>query len=351
MLSALAFIAVLALLIGFHEMAHLVVAKLFGVKVIRFSLGFGPVMTKQKIGETEYVISLIPLGGYIQPLSEDSPMEDQEPNRPEKYYEAKPTWQRFLIFLAGPVANLLLAFVFLAGLFYFVGVPIDYSNSAVMGEVLEGSPAEKAGLKLKDKILAVNGEEISSWVSLVEKIRASKGETVKLKVERAKEILEISVTPKEQETPEGKKFFIGIAPELIYEKPGLIKAVKLGSVRTWEYTMIFADFFKKVLKLEAERNSVGGIIMIGQATYRATNQGIVALVELLIFLSMNLFVFNILSIPLLDGGHLYPILFEMFTGIKLGKKFFAVWQGIGIVLVLSIILLGFYNDLERILQK
>ncbi|MBI3046563.1 MAG: RIP metalloprotease RseP [Candidatus Harrisonbacteria bacterium] len=351
MLSVLAFAAVLAIVIGFHEMAHLTVAKLFGVKVIRFSLGFGPVIVKRKIGETEYVVSLLPLGGYVQPLSRDLLEEEQEPAHPEKYFESKPAWQRFLIFLAGPLSNLLLSCLLLIGLCYFVGVPVKSSRDAVLGEVFEGSPAAEAGLKPKDKILAVNGEEISSWDSLVEKIRAGKGKAVKLKVERANEFLEISVLPKEQETPEGKKFLVGIAPELIYEKPGLVKAVRLGAIGTWKYTMIFADFFKKVLKLEAERTSVGGIIMIGQATHQAASRGLVALAELLIFLSLNLFVFNILPIPLLDGGQLYPALFEMATGIKPNKKFLYVWQLAGLVLLLAIFLLGFYNDLERLTQK
>lgn len=340
LVSVIVFAVVLALLIGFHEMAHLTVAKLFGVKVIRFSLGFGPVLAKFKLGETEYVLSLLPLGGYVKPLSEDLPAEERGSEPPERYFESKPAWQRFLVFLAGPSVNLFLTFVLLVGLFYWVGVP---KPTTVLGEVAKGSPAERAGLKAEDKILAVNGEVVDSWEEIVLKIRAGSDREVGLKVARGQELLKFQVKP--------EKKLLGIMPKAIYESPEAAAAVQLGGKATWNYLALFADFFKKVMKLEAERDSVGGLIMIGQVVGQAAKSGVVSLIEVIIFISLNIFVFNILPIPLLDGGQLYPALFEMITGIKPSKRFFQIWQSMGILLLLVIFLLGFYNDIERILKN
>ncbi len=349
MVSLLAFVAVLGLLIGFHEMAHLLVAKLFGVKVIRFSFGFGPILARFKIGETEYAISLLPIGGYVQPLSEDSPAADQEPDNPGRYFESKPAWQRFLIYLVGPLSNLLLAFLLICGLFCFVGSP---KPTTTLDSVLKDSPAEQAGLKAGDKIIAINGEAVSSWEEITVKIQASKGAPVNLKVEREKELLSIAATPKLKETPQGKHWILGIAPKSVYEPQGPITSMKLGFNATLDILKIFADFFHQLFTGKiSPKDSFGGPVTIYIEVGKAAKDGLVSLIWFSMLLSLNLFVMNILPIPLLDGGQIYPALFETLTGIKPGKRIMVLWQYLGIGILIFILLLGLHNDFLNLFKK
>src|SRR3989338_6084440 len=302
LVSMLAFIAVLALLIGFHEMAHLVVAKLFGVKVIRFSLGFGPSIAKRKIGETEYVLSLFPLGGYVQPLSEEVGPEHQEPNHPEKYFEFKPAWQRFLIYVVGPTTNLWLAFLLVVGLFYFVGLPVP---TTTLDSVLKDSPAEQAGLKSGDKIVAVNGEAVSSWAEITKKIQTGKGAPVNLKVEREKELLSIAVTPELKDTPQGKQWTLGIAPKSVYEPQGIVNSTKSGFISTVYILKIFVDFFHKLFSGKvAAKDSFGGPITIYTEVGKAGEQGSCYLFFFSFFFFFFLFFFFLFffSCPPVLGG-------------------------------------------------
>lgn len=341
----LAFCLVVTIVVGFHEFAHLAVSKIFGVKVIRFSLGFGPKLVSFKLGETEYAVSLWLLGGYVKPLSEDLPAEERGAEPRERYFESKPAWQRFLIFLAGPVSNLLLSFLLLAGLFYFVGLPKPLT---ILGEVAPNFPAMEAGMLPEDKIVAINDERVASWEEITAVIKNSKSQRINFKVERSTEILSFVVTPKLMSTPEGERWAVGIVPKVVYRPLTVRESVRSGLLATKGALRAFTDFFRKLFTGGASRDSFGGIIMIYGESGRAAKNGLAALIDFLIMISLNLFVFNILPIPLLDGGQLYPILFEMLTGIRPAKKFLLVWNYLGLVILLGLLFLGFYNDLERI---
>lgn len=344
-MALLAFCLVVSIVVGFHEFAHLLAAKFFGVKVVRFSIGFGPKLVSVKLGETEYTISLWLLGGYVKPLTEDLTAAERGSEPRERYFESKPAWQRFLIFLAGPVSNLFLAFLLLAGLFYFVGLPEALTTLA---EIVPNSPAMEAGLLPEDKIVAVNDSPVNSWEEVTAGIRNSNGQAINFKVERGTETLSFAVKPKEMPVPGGKRLVVGIVPRVINQPQSVSRSLKLGLLTTKEALKSFAYFFQRLFSGEGSRKDFGGMIMIYQSSGQSAQAGFSDLIGFIILLSLNLGVFNLLPIPLLDGGQLYPILFEMLTGIRPNKKFIAVWNGLGVVILVSLLLLGCYNDLERI---
>ncbi len=353
MSGLLAFVAVIIVIVGFHESAHFLFMKLWGVKVIRFSIGFGPVLFSRKIGETEYQIAGIPLGGYVLPLSRkmdnmDGYEEHAEPNAPEKYFEFKPAWQRMVIYLVGPLSNLLFAFVLYFLLFTCVGLP---NETTALAGVAENSPAAQAGLKAGDRIEFIDGKKTENWSDIVSGIRKSAGKPMKIGVLRDKERKEFTAIPKEEKTKDGKIYRIGIAPVFEYLKMPPGKALKESAVDTYGATMAYANFFKELFMGKAQKDSFGGPIMIYQVTAESAKQGAMAIFGLMIMLNMSLFAFNILPIPLLDGGQIYPALFEMATGIKMSPRFEYCWQAAGMLILGSLFILATWNDLVRLFFK
>ena len=185
------------LLIFFHELGHFILAKLVGVKVLKFSLGFGPKMIGKKIGETEYLISAFPLGGYVKPLGEEPGEELTEEEKP-RAFTYQPVWKRMAIVLAGPVFNLVLAFlIFFAflSLKHPVEIPDFDALSPKIVNVSVDSPAMRAGLRVNDMVTAINGKDISTWIEMEGIILENPGKEVSLQVQRDETVVDIKVTP------------------------------------------------------------------------------------------------------------------------------------------------------------
>ncbi|MEF9426258.1 MAG: site-2 protease family protein, partial [Candidatus Mariimomonas ferrooxydans] len=202
------------ILIFFHELGHFIFAKLVGVKVLKFSLGFGPKLLGRKIGETDYVISAIPLGGYVKPLGEEPGEEIKEEDRP-RAFNCQPVWKRTLIVLAGPVFNLVLAYVIFV-VFLSMKLPVlipdlERVTNTTIENVLEDSPAMKAGLKKGDKVVSISGKDITTWLEVNEKIWENPGKELNLRVSRDNELIEIRVVPEAEKIKdqEGKEIVIG----------------------------------------------------------------------------------------------------------------------------------------------
>lgn len=190
----LPFLVVLGILIFFHELGHFLVAKHFGIKVLKFSLGFGPKVLGKKIGDTEYLISAVPLGGYVKMLGE-SDDDDEDPILPEdehRSFSHKPALQRIAFVLAGPIFNLLLAlFIFIAS-FGFSGMQVLTTE---IGQVREGSPADKAGLKKGDLIVSVDGMDTDTWPQLKGLVEENRGEPIEITLLRNGQPLTVTVIP------------------------------------------------------------------------------------------------------------------------------------------------------------
>ena len=213
----------ISVLIILHELGHYLAARLTGMRVLKFSLGFGPKLFEKKIGETHWQVAAVLLGGYVQ-VHGMGPQDPSMPADDERSYRNKPLWQRALVIAAGPVANWLLAAVFIFALAISVGYSQFDESLPMLGEIVAGEPAAAAGLQENDRVLAVGGETVTDWPTLVTQIQRHPGKLVVLDIERGSERLSIEVTPRDEDGV-GK---FGVYPPSVTIKPGLGASLQAG---------------------------------------------------------------------------------------------------------------------------
>lgn len=349
MLSILSAIVVLGILIFVHELGHFIFAKLFGVGVEKFSLGFGPKVIGRKIGETEYLLSAFPLGGYVKMVGEGEELADDAVEDPRSF-AAKPPSQRIAIVLAGPLFNLLFAAVVFIAV-YMIGVPVP---TAKIGEVMKDKPAARAGLKANDVISSVNGKSVGKWDDFAEVVAGSKGQPVDIVVRRGGESLSFRIIP---ETNTVKNLFgesvstplIGVksSDETFVERSGPIDAVIKGVSQTWFYMRLTLLSLVKIIERVVSFDTIGGPIMIAVMSGQQASAGAVSFFAFMALLSINLGVLNLLPIPILDGGHLFFYTFEMIFRKPVKIKTREVAQQIGLVLLVTLMFFATYNDINR----
>ena len=353
MITALATIIVLGVLIFVHELGHFLMAKLFGVRVDAFSLGFPPKLLHKKIGDTDYRLSVVPLGGYVK-LFGENPKDEVPPELQSVSFSHHPLWHRFLIVLAGPTFNLIFAALALSLVFTFSGIP--YLTTEI-GGVKEGSPAALAGLEKGDRVLSVEGQAVSRWEQLSAKIRQGGEKPLTLSVRRGERDFQVQVTPQRMETADifGAKvsaIIIGISsgdtPAL--EHVGPIQALTLGVVYTGRLTWLTVESLYKLVVREVPLKTIGGPILIAQMAGKQAELGATYLVQFMAALSINLFLVNLLPIPVLDGGHLFFFTLEAIRGKPLPLQHREMAQGLGLMLILALMILIFYQDILRLVQ-
>ncbi len=342
----------LGVLIVIHEFGHFLFAKLAGVGVLTFSVGFGPKLWVKKKGETEYALSAFPLGGYVKMVGEDPDEEISEVDR-NKSFAHKGLLPRIAIVAAGPGFNLLLAVFLLMIVFLLHGVPV-LSNQ--IGSVEPGSPAEGAGMQKGDRIVGLNGEPISQWDELSKGIKASGGSLLTIRLQREGQELTVTLHPakKETQTIFGEKkqdWVIGIGSHVSIEKgdPGL--AVGRAFVQTYEYAKLTLVGLYKMVTGEISPRNLGGPILIAQLAGQQAQEGVGSFLAFLAVLSINLGVLNLLPIPVLDGGHLLFFFVEALIGRPVAVKHREVAQQVGIFLLILLMVYAFYNDIARFFEK
>lgn len=191
-MSIFYFIILIGVLIFVHELGHFVVAKIFDVKVLRFSIGFGPALVSYTYGETEYTICVLPLGGYVQMLGGDfEGAEHLPPEERERALMSKPIWQRSLVVLAGPAANVVLPIV----IYFAFSIMMTTTPASIVGDVFDGMPAAEAGMQSGDRIVEIDGEPVDFWYQVIDHISNAPGRAVDVKVERSGERIQLEVTP------------------------------------------------------------------------------------------------------------------------------------------------------------
>lgn len=346
-------IVLLGILIFVHELGHFLVAKLAGVGVLKFSLGFGPKLLGRKVGETEYLISAVPLGGYVKLLGE-SEGESIAPEDEKRSFLKQHVLKRIGIVIAGPLFNFLFA-ALVFSFIYMVGVPTLTSD---IGGVQEGSIAAQAGLREGDRIIAINGKETPTWSDIAESISKSGGKEISLRVSRKTEVINIPLTPKLTkaknlfgEEVESYKIGIMASQHTMTMRMNPFQAIWTGIGQTWVMTELTVLSVVKLIEGVVSPSTLGGPILIAQMAGAQVQKGLLSFLFFMAILSVNLGVLNLLPIPILDGGHLIFYLIELVTGREVNIKWREWAQQIGFVLLIMLMLFVFYNDIMRIFSE
>ncbi len=352
--SVIAIILVLGALIFFHELGHFLVARLLGIGVSTFSLGFGPKLFSFMSGKTEYRLSAVPLGGYVSLVGESEGKEIQDEFTPDEYFSRRPPWQRIMVVAAGPVFNFVLAWFIYWGLFWANG---QMELIAEIGQVADDSPAYEAGLMPGDRVVEVNGREITYWDDMVLIIQQSNGQPLDFKVLRNSNVLGFVVIPEmatrqnifgeEIVTPQ-----VGViaSGETVSIELGMFSAAAEGAAQTWMLMKLTVQGIIKLIERIIPLDNIGGPIMIAQLVSEQTQEGLINLLALTALISINLGLINLLPIPVLDGGHIVFYTVEMITGKPLNDRMKQVATAIGISLLLALMALAIFNDLWRIFR-
>lgn len=347
----LGFIVLLGVLIFVHEFGHFIVAKMLGVKVLKFSLGFSPVMIKRKWGETEYMISWIPLGGYVKLYGEDPNSEDEIPPEDEdRTFTSKPIWARMAIVAAGPVFNFVFAFVLLC-VGFVAGFPVLASE---VGKVLPDSPALHAGFQSGDVIKSIDGQSVWRWDDVRNLIEDSADRNLVFTVERNGEDTQLSVVPvlADQKDMFGDfKGRIGIAPSGKKVELGFFDAINEGARFSIHLTKLVAITLVKLVSGDIGVKALSGPITIAQASGESLKAGVFSFIFLMSYISINLAIINLLPIPVLDGGHLFFFAIEAIIGKPVTGKVREVAVQVGLLIIFFLIGLVFFNDIYRIITK
>jgi len=345
------FIILLGVLIFVHELGHFIAAKSMGVRVVTFSLGFGPRVIGKKIGDTDYRLSAFPLGGYVRMSGDDPSQTPTEEERPYSFLTQK-NWKKIVIVGAGPLFNLIFA-IGVLWIVFMAGVPVV---DPVLGELKKGYPAEAAGLLTGDRVVSINGTAVDEWESMAKIITKSDGKPLEFVVLRDNKEMTFEIVPIYEEglsdilTPQ-KKYMIGITPSGDYHKVhyGVLSAAGQGFVETGRLIYLTFLVIGKMFTGEVALNNLGGPILIAKVAGEAARLGIMPYLNFMALISINLAVLNLLPVPVLDGGHLLFFSIEAIIRrpISLRVKEIALQIGLGLLVLLMI--LAFYFDIERLI--
>ncbi len=345
---------VLGGLIFFHELGHFLMGRAFGMGVSTFSLGFGPKLLKYTYGKTEYCLSLIPLGGYCALVGEEVDAELPEGFSEKESFALRPAWQRLLVVIAGPAANILLAWILCWGLAYGYG---QQYVLPVIGSIIEKSAAAEAGLQPKDKIVSINKKPIESWAVMAEAIEESKGQPMQVQIERAGQILDMTIQAKTMRRKnifgeEVETYAIGVhaSNEMHHSPVDFFESAKVGAVRTWDMVVFTWTGFVKLFQRVVPLDQVGGPIMIAQMVGQQAEQGLAPVLALAALISINLGILNLLPIPVLDGGHIVFYTIEMIARRPVSPRIRQILTQVGFFLLIGLMILATFNDIWRIIK-
>lgn len=339
LLTFIASVFVFGMLVIFHEFGHFSIAKLVGIKVHEFSLGFGPKLFGVPKGETSYNLRALPLGGFVRMAGMDPNEEDFVDD--ERGFNKKTVGQRVAVIFAGPLMNFILAVVLLAFVFMFQGLPVATTE---IKEVVPGSPAEKAGIVAGDKIIAINGEYLEEWEKLVTRISEHPEERITVNISRGGIEQQYDINTYRDENGQGK---IGVMSVSGYRKMGLIPSIALGFEWTGRITVTILDFIAKMIFGQAPAE-LGGPVRVVNEIGKAAQVGFFFLLQLSAFLSINLGLFNLFPIPALDGSRILFLAWEKVGGRPVDpvKENFIHLVGLGLLLLLMVVIT--YNDILQL---
>lgn len=352
-LSIIAVVILFSIIILVHEAGHFFVAKRVGIRVEKFSLGFGPKLFAWKKSGTEYQVCLLPFGGFVKMAGE----EYEEKEKIEEWeYMGKSPGHRAQVVSAGSINNLILGLILLIPVF-MMGVP-GYDGTRI-GSFVEGLPAAQSGLMVGDRILKVNGIECKEWFDVLMNIKSAierdNKQPVNLVVERDHRVLVFDVMPgvfQGNETEKEKKpvYILGISPmEKIEKFPFSGAVVRAGKEF---YKMLYGIYvaLKMLITRQVSAKQLSGPIGIAQWGGEIVHYGFSRFLYFMAFISVNLGVINLLPFPILDGGHLFGLIIERISHRRPSRKVLEVVGYLGFVLIIGLALYVTYNDILRVIE-
>jgi regulator of sigma E protease len=358
------FLFVLTIVVFFHELGHFLMARLCGIKVVVFSIGFGPEIVGfyDRYG-TRWKISAVPLGGYVKFFGDDNAasVPDQSAAAVMSDAERKdsfmfqPVRSRAAVVAAGPIANFVLAIAIFAAIFMTVG---KQTTSARVDTVQAASAAEAAGFKPGDLVTAINGEKIESFSDMQRIVSISAGETLSIDVDRGGAPVTLKATPQLKELKDnfGNVHRLGVlgisrsmSPgDIKTEKAGPVRAVVMGAQETWFVVDRTLAYISGVFVGREAADQLGGPIRIAQVSGQVATAGFTALIHLTAVLSVSIGLLNLFPIPLLDGGHLLFYAIETIRGRPLSERAQEVGFRIGLAIVVMLMIFATFNDILRL---
>ncbi|MFH1368759.1 MAG: M50 family metallopeptidase [Elusimicrobiota bacterium] len=330
----------IGLLIFVHELGHFLMAKYFRLRVEKFAFGFGPELIGFTRGETRYSICAFPLGGMVKLPGEDI---DSATGSPDEFM-SQAWYKRLLIAFFGPMMNYILAVLLFAGVVYLWGVQKPVPDP-IIGQVIEGRPAQKAGILTGDRIISVNAVQVKSWEEMASYIYKHPEENLRFIIERQEKRIKLDIrTAKDSKTGYG---IIGVTPRMEYEKYGLAGSVNLG-VKLAVFQSVYTLKYLGTKLIRWEKPELAGPIGVIQILAKAAKMGIDNILYLLGVISVALGLFNLLPIPLVDGGHITIAVIECVTRKPINKKLVQLSNFVGLGIIIFIFIFATYSDIARI---
>jgi regulator of sigma E protease len=336
----------LGLVVVIHELGHLVVALWLGVRVERFTVGFGQELFGWTSRNIRYSVCAIPLGGMVKLAGE---FQDERQNKPDEFF-SQPWYRRNLIALAGPVMNYVLAFIIFAVVAGVWGI-LQPSPLPIVGAVIPGFPAAQAKLQENDRILDINGQSVATWDEMARFIHEHPEQKLSVNVERpgadgqAPQKVKLTLTPKLD--PQQGMGLIGIMPRVDKVNPGFKGSFRAAAQDVKVWTVQPLQYLSTKLRHFEGPKELSGPLGIAQMVSKATKEGLSYVLYLIAIISTGLGLFNLFPIPILDGGHILLYTIEGILGRPLGKRTLQVAHAIGLSLVLTIFLYASFQDVMR----
>jgi regulator of sigma E protease len=350
----IAFVIVLGVLIFFHELGHFLVARLFGVGVEKFSLGFGPKLFGKTIGDTDYRISVFPLGGYVKMVGEE-PGGEMDPADIPRSFTHKKIYQKMLIVAAGPLFNFVLAMIIFFFLVLAAGI-FEPDLRAIFGDVSEDGAAAASGLQQGDRVVSIDGAPVETWEEMSAIITGCEGRPLEFVIDRDGDFLDVAVTPNLTDSvnafgEKSQRYIIGVGVGGDYRSAGIGEAIIQSVHETYFWAELTVVSLWKLIEGSMSRDNLGGPIRIAQAAGQQFKAGTDNFAYFIAILSVNLAIINFIPVPVLDGGHLLFFAIEAVTRRPLNTRMREVAQQIGIFILLSLMIFVFYNDITQMIKS
>ncbi len=353
LLSILITLILLNVVVIVHEFGHYLTARLFGVRVLEFSIGFGPVLAKAVHKGIQYSIRAVPVGGFVKMAGMEMALEGEpapEAMNDRGSLRKQPLWKRITIILAGPVNNLILAGIVLGLTLAFIGDPVDSDKRPIIGYVTSKTPAYEAGLTAGDRIKSIGGQKIDTWNQMAGAIAKSKGRPLEIVFERRGRILRRTAKP--MLDPSTNTYKLMISPVYIYKRQPLGQSIRIGFQRAYQFTGGIIYYLARAIRGKEKVGLMGPVGMVGEVNV-SIQSGPWWVAMLLAQLNLFLFLFNLLPIPLplLDGGWVVIYLIEAVRRKEFTDEQKAAAQFFGLLVIVALFLFVTYGDIMTRLRR